>query len=129
MTIMDSVDSALTAVTISKQQNNDHRSKGNNAEQRKKTITCNFCKKSGHIARFCFSKKRSKNANKNLNNNGNYQLSHENSANLSAFIVSGNFKDNVGVLEASNKENCLPVADEDDTKVKVEGCGKILIKR
>ena len=56
MTTMDSVDSALAAVTIAKQQSNDHRSKGNNAEQRKKTITCNFCMKPSHIARFCFAK-------------------------------------------------------------------------
>ena len=164
MTTMDSVDSALAAVTISKQRNNDHRYKGNNAEQRKKAITCNFCKKPGHIARFCFAKKRSKTANENLSNNGNNQSSHENSANVSAFIVSGNCNDNVVVLEASNKENCLRVADEedfwmldsgasrhiscrrewfqefipcrdefvhlgDDTKVNIEGRGKILIKR
>ena len=78
--------------------------------------------------------------------------------------MSGNSKDNVGVSEVNNKENCLRVADEEDfwmlhsgasphiscrrewfqefipfqnefvhlgndTKVNVEGRGKILIKR
>ena len=102
--------------------------------------------------------------NENLSNNGNNQSSHENSANFISFIVSGKCKDNVGVLEASNEENCLRVADEedfwmldsgasrhiscrrewfqefipcrdefvhlgDDTKVNIEGRGKILMKR
>ena len=109
MTIMDSVDTALAATTIFKQQGNDHRHTGNNANS-KKNLICNFCKRPGHIARFCFSKKRSKNKNKNRNNDNKTPTSQDNRANFSAFVVSENYNGSA-IIDANFLES--KIAEED----------------
>ena len=64
---MDNLDSALAAVNIAKEQINESQFSGN-YEELKKNITCNFCKRTGYIARYCFAIKRARNENTNSTN-------------------------------------------------------------
>ena len=156
MTTIDNVDNALAVLSVSKDQSNDRAYGVSNAE-RKKNIKCNFCKKLGLIARFCFAMKRSKREYKASNNDKN-PSSHDSTANYSAFIVNSNNSDTCHerdhVREIDDKDSWIldsgasrhiscrrdwfqeftPVVSEfvylgDERELEVEGRGTIVIKR
>ncbi|KAL7288350.1 hypothetical protein TKK_0017683 [Trichogramma kaykai] len=85
---------ALASMTISNGKNQE-KTQGNsgNNHNSKKRVKCNFCKKPGHLEKYCFAKKRqNRNANKNSRENADSQNSnvHENSSNYSAFVAHNN---------------------------------------
>lgn len=61
-------------------------SSGDKNTRNKKDRFCNFCKKPGHLAKSCFTKKGARNTNKSVENNS--VLPNPDSAQSSAFVVS-----------------------------------------
>uniref|UniRef100_A0ABD2W2W9 CCHC-type domain-containing protein n=1 Tax=Trichogramma kaykai TaxID=54128 RepID=A0ABD2W2W9_9HYME len=71
----EDVNRALASMSISNETSKEkvqHTDGNKNHNGNKKRVTCNFCKKPGHLGKYCFAKKRqSRNAEKNskeLNN-------------------------------------------------------------
>lgn len=118
MTTMDNVESALATFNLTREKSDGQQcNNGNNVNQRKKAITCNFCKKAGHIARFCYAKKRSKSSNPKASHNGqNQNLPNSGSANFSAFVVSENGSsstvESANLAEKPNKHDWLCELDD-----------------
>lgn len=169
MTSMDEVSSALATSSISTDGKRSHRQPRNSdpAAHKKKT-SCSFCKKTGHISKFCFARKRAlKTDDKNDKSKKENDSKHDNSANFSAFVVDDTAKkmnnkflartisQNATAVSEINEEHIwlldsgasrhlccqkewftdlLPCSNEyvylgDNTRLKVEGRGKILISR
>jgi len=92
MTSMDETSNALATTSIStnrKRNQRQPRSKPHNNDSTtyKKKIVCNFCHKTGHIAKYCFARKKaSKITDKNKDNKSD-DSKHDGSTNSTAFVV------------------------------------------
>lgn len=93
MTSMDELSTALAASTISTEEKRDYRSSRNGDVTRKKKIVCNFRHKTGHVAKYCFARKRMQKA-KNKNNNSSKKSDSRqiDSVNFTAFVAYQNEK-------------------------------------
>ena len=88
MTSADDADKAFAAMSISKKGNGNHHR--DDKKEREKSLTCNFCKRQGHIARYCYARKRAQKKDKSLDGNSNARPNGDEPANFTAFIVSKN---------------------------------------
>ncbi|CAB0030734.1 unnamed protein product [Trichogramma brassicae] len=92
MSADDDIPRAFAATTIDA-KNNGRKQPGD----KKKSLVCNYCKKPGHIARYCYAKKRANKSQKKEN-----ESSGDNSR-TTAFVMSqpsDNFKNNSSELES-----------------------------
>uniref|UniRef100_A0ABD2XH93 CCHC-type domain-containing protein n=1 Tax=Trichogramma kaykai TaxID=54128 RepID=A0ABD2XH93_9HYME len=93
MSADDDIPRAFAATTIDT-KNNGRKQPGD----KKKSLVCNYCKKPGHIARYCFLKKRDKKSQKKENESSGDDFSR-----TTAFVMSqpsDNFKNNSSELES-----------------------------
>ncbi|CAB0037468.1 unnamed protein product [Trichogramma brassicae] len=161
----DDVNRALASMSLpnDRKQEKPRSSSSNHQNGNKKRVICNFCKKPGHLAKYCYAKKRqNKNTNKNTRGDGETPNSSESTPNYSAFIALDSATSSCALASRDHSKHVcsekdrwfldsgasqhishckdwfaelLPSnADEyiyfgDGTSRKVEGRGKIFIKR
>ncbi|XP_018310439.1 uncharacterized protein [Mycetomoellerius zeteki] len=101
MTSTDEISSALAATTISTEGKRGRHHRRNGEEPHKKKIVCCFCSKTGHLAKYCFAKKKALKTRDNNKTNGS---KCDDSANFAAFIA-------CQATNGSNTENPSHTAD------------------
>jgi len=162
MTSMDEMSNALATTSISTNRKQNQRQPrnqphNNDSTTYKKKIACNFCHKTGHIAKYCFARKKtSKVTDKNKDNKSD-DSKHDDLTNSTAFVVQDDkiIDREIAIFSELNEKrvwlldsgasrhlccqkewfvNLLPCGNEyvylgDGRSLKVEGRGNILISR
>ncbi|KYN14489.1 Copia protein [Trachymyrmex cornetzi] len=83
MTSTDEISNALATTTLSTESKQGHHHRRFSKDTCKKKIVCSFCSKTGHLAKYCFAKKR---ALKERHNDKTTESKRDDSANLTADV-------------------------------------------
>ena len=155
MSSTDNLNSALATMSVSNDRKKADHQQGSTPDQRNTNKTCRYCKKTGHIEKYCYSKKRDKRDTNKSSKNYKQDSPNESPRNMSAFVVSSpnssrslewfheTDETNVWLLSGASRyisckgdwfSELTPSKNEfvylgDGTKLSVEGKGTILISR